>query len=438
VTTHRVVLWVRQEITARVLVRVRPVLCALAFVWRRILFRTTFVAITGSLGKTTAKDCVAACLAVRFRTACAPGSYNSDARLALNVLRVRPWHRYAVFEVSAGTPGGMAGRTPFIRPDIAIVLGVARTHTTAYPTLEAYAAEKARLIGALRPGGLAVLNADDARVAAMVPPTGCVVRRFGVREDSDVRGKVISARWPERLALRVSCAGETETVQTQLIGDHWMPVVLASLTVAYHAGVPLRDAATGLRQVPPVTGRLQPVRLPSGATVLRDDYHAAVDTLDAALRVLANAAAMRRILLVTDFSDFGRNRKHRLRYLARAAARSTDMVVLVGERAAYGGRRAVEAGMGPERVRAFRTLEETAGFLRSELGAGDLLLLKGRTSDHAARVFHALLGPIQCWKATCRRGILCDGCWELGARHADGRRAVLVLPRGVEDSQARH
>lgn len=425
---RRVRLWIRQEVVARVLARARRPLCALAFVWRRLLVRTTFVAITGSLGKTTAKDCVAACLAVRFPTVCAPGSYNSDARLALSVLGVRPWHRYAVFEVSAGTPGAMARRMAFVRPDVAVVLGVARTHTTRFATLEAYAREKARLVEALRPGGVAVLNADDARVAAMAPPAGCVARRFGVHADADTRGEIVGARWPERLALRVSCDGQTETVRTQLIGEHWAPVVLASLAVACHAGVPLREAATSLRQVPPIAGRLLPVRLPSGATVLRDDYHAAVDTLEAALRVLADAEAKRRILLVTDFSDFGRNRKQRLRWLGPAAARSADLAIFVGERAAYGGRRAVEAGMEPDRVRAFATLEETAGFLRSELGPGDLLLLKGRTSDHAARVFHALLGPIACWKTACRRGILCDGCWELGARIEDSRRAAIVAP----------
>ena len=421
-TAHRIGLWARREIVDRLLFHGRPVVCALAFVWRRLLFRTTFVAITGSLGKTTAKECVAACLATRFPTACARGDTNSDGWLALSVLRVRPWHRYAVLEVAAGMPGRMASRIPFVRPDIAVVLGVARTHTTAYPSLEACAAEKVRLVEALRPGGLAVLNADDARVAAMTPPAGCGVRRFGTRPDADVRGEAISARWPERFSLRVSCAGETETVQTQLVGEHWMPVALASLAVARHAGVPLREAAAALREVPPAMGRLQPVRLPGGATVLRDEYNAAIDTLDAALRVLEGAAATRRILLVTDFSDFGRNRKHRLRYLARAAARSADMAVFAGESAAYGGRQAVEAGMAPDRVHDFRTLEETARFLRSELERGDLLLLKGRTTDHATRVFHALLGPIQCWKTACGRRIPCDACWELGARPAAGSR----------------
>jgi UDP-N-acetylmuramoyl-tripeptide--D-alanyl-D-alanine ligase len=420
VTAHRIGLWTRREIVDRLLFHGRPVVCALAFVWRRLLFRTTFVAITGSLGKTTAKECVAACLTTRFPTACARGDTNADGWLALSVLRVRPWHRYAVVEVAAGAPGRMTSRLPFIKPDIAVVLGVARTHTLAYSTLDACAAEKARLVGALRPGGVAVLNADDPRVAAMTPPAGCVVRRFGTCAEADVRGEVVSAGWPERLSLRVDSAGQTETVQTQLVGEHWMPVVLASLAVGCHAGLTLREAAAALREVPPLTGRLQPVRVPSGATILRDDYNAPIDTLDADFRLLEKASAARRILLVTDFSDSGQHRRDRLRYLARAAARSADVAIFVGERADYGSRQAVEAGMRPERVHQFRALEETVRFLRSELGADDLLLLKGRTADHATRVFHALLGPIRCWKTTCRRRVSCDLCWELGDRPAAG------------------
>ena len=431
-TRDRLRLWVRQEVVSRVFVPARPILCALAFVWRRLLFRTTFVAITGSLGKTTTKECVAACLATRYRVASPRGNQNSDAQLALAVLRVRPWHRYAVLEVAAGRPGRMARRIPFVRPDISVVLCVARTHTVAYPSLEACAAEKALLVGALRPGGLALLNADDARVTAMAAPAGSTVRRFGARADADVRGEAISARWPERLSARVTVGGETQILQTQLVGAHWMPAVLAAVAVARHAGVSLEEAASALRRVEPAIGRLQPVTLPVGATVLRDDYNGTVDTLDPALRVLAEADVTRRVLLVSDFSDFGKNRIYRLRYLGRAAARSADLAIFVGESAAYGRRRAVEAGMPAERVRDFPTLEEAAEFLRTELGPGDLLLLKGRTTDHVTRVYHALIGTIECWKVACGRYTPCDRCWELGARPGSGYQVASMGPPRVK------
>ena len=425
-TARQVELWLRQEVVGRLFNRAAPVLWALAYVWRRLLRRTTFVAITGSLGKTTAKECVAAALAARFPTSRSRGNQNSGAWLALNVLRVRPWHRYAVLEVAAGVPGRMASAASLVRPDVAVVLSVARTHTSAYPSLAAHAAEKARLLEGLAAGGLAVLNADDEHVAAMRPPAGCAVTWFGAALTADVRGHAVVAAWPERLSVRAEADGGTVTARTQLVGGHWAPVVLAALAVARHAGVPWGVAADALRAVEPFAGRLQPVRLPGGATVLRDDYNAAVDTLDAALRVLADATGVRRILVVTDFSDFGKNRKHRLRHLAIRGAAAADVAVFVGERAAYGRRRAIEAGLSSGRVHDFPTIEAATGFLRGELRAGDLMLLKGRTTDHSTRIFHALLGPIRCWKPVCPRRILCDSCWELGAAHPAAAGAVLV------------
>ena len=418
--------WVRDAVVGRFLNRGPRLMWALAYAWRRILWRTTFVAVTGSLGKTTAKECMATCLRARFPTARSRGNQNSGAWLALNILRVRPWHRYAVLEVSAGVRGQIARAARLVRPDVAVVLSIARTHTNEYPSLAANAAEKAELLAALRPGGLAVLNADDPRVAAMRPPAGCDVIWFGTCARAGIRGRVIEQRWPARLSLQVERGSETATARTQLVGAHWTPAVLAALAVAGRAGVPLAAAAEALGRVSPFPGRFQPVRLPNGAVILRDDYNGAVDTLDAAVRVLAEAVAERRILLVSDVSDSGEHRPQRLRLLARVAAASAELALFVGEEAAYGRRRAIAAGLAPDRVHAFATLAAATEFLRGELRAGDLLLLKGRTSDHTARVFHALLGPIRCWKPTCPRRILCDDCWELGVGAASARGATLV------------
>jgi UDP-N-acetylmuramoyl-tripeptide--D-alanyl-D-alanine ligase len=178
----------------------------------------------------------------------------------------------------------------------------------------------------------------------------------------------------------------------------------------------LRDAARAASRVAPFPARLEPVPLPSGAVVLRDDYNASIDTLDAACQVLREAEARRRLLVVHDFSDFGKNRKHRLRHLAAEAASSAEIALFTGENAAYGRRRAIEAGMKAEDVHEFATLRQATDFLRAELRAGDLMLLKGRTTDHAARVLLGQLHEVRCWKVYCRKTMLCEHCWELRDR----------------------
>jgi UDP-N-acetylmuramoyl-tripeptide--D-alanyl-D-alanine ligase len=431
VNLRRLGLWAQETLFWRPVSRYRVLrypVAALAFAWRRLLFRTTFIAITGSLGKTTAKECLAAALGEHFRTIKSSGNRNAGLGLFVSVLRVRPWHRFAVLEVAGAVPDNMRRLAWVVRPDVAVILNVLRTHTTSFPTLDDHAEEKARLLDAVRGGGLALLNADDPRIAPMADRNGLRVRRFGTSPSFDVWADQVSGQWPERLVFRAHAGAESHAVVTQLVGTHWLAAVLAAVATARYCGVPLRGAAEAMRRVEPFPARLQPVQLPIGAIVLRDDYNAAIDTLDVACRVLEEARAGRRLFVVNDFSDFGRNRKNRLRYLAEKAARSAEVALFIGENAAYGQRRAIQAGMLPRDVHACPSFEAAARFLRTELRPGDLVLLKGRTTDHAARIFFAQLGDVGCWKVYCSKRTLCDNCWELGSRPEDATRAA---PPGV-------
>lgn len=415
-TRREMTLWLQERLFWRPFHTWRPLLyCvgAAAFLWRRLLFRTTFIAITGSLGKTTAKECLAAILATHAPTMKTGGNHNSGLGLCVSILRVRPWHRFAVLEVAGAAPDNMLRGSQLLRPDVAVILNVLRTHTTVFPTLEDHAAEKSRLLDNLRPGGTAIVNGEDPLVAAMANRPGLRVLRFGASPELDFSADGVSARWPARLAFRVHCEGESVDVQTRLVGRHWLNSALAALCTAHQCGVGLHQAAEALGHVEPFPARLQPVTLPMGAIVLRDDYNASIDTLETSCRVLEEAQAQRRLLVIHDFSDSGTNRKNRLRRLAAEAHRVAEVALFIGENAQYGRRRAIDAGMRPDDVHQFPSLKEAAVFLKKELRSGDLMLLKGRTTDHAARIFFAQLGEVGCWKDYCRKTMLCDNCWAL-------------------------
>jgi UDP-N-acetylmuramoyl-tripeptide--D-alanyl-D-alanine ligase len=200
------------------------------------------------------------------------------------------------------------------------------------------------------------------------------------------------------------------------VGKHWLPSVLAALSTAQRFGIELTVAAEKLAAAQPFPGRLQPVALPSGAVLLRDDYNGSIDTFEAGLKVLEEAKAARRWLVMTDLTDLDRqrHRPHRLRFLAGRASRAADAVVFIGESAEYGRRQAIRGGIPPAMVHGFQTLIDASKFLASVLGPGDLVLLKGRTTDHLARLYFSLLGPIQCREDRCTKRMLCDICWKLG------------------------
>lgn len=413
-TASRLEAWFREKVIGAVLRRSKPAVFALAFIWRRMLRRTTVIAITGSLGKTTTKECLAEVLGTQAPTFRSFRNQNAPVVVALNILRIRPWHRYAVIEAAGAAPGMMRKSARMLRPDVAIVLNVLRTHTTEFTGLDQHALEKAQLLAALRPGGLAIVNADDDFVSDMTVPPGCIVHRFGTDVKADFRVDDVTGAWPGTLEFTLHVDGTSERVETQLVGRQWLTCAAAVMTTAIALGLPADRAAVALRDARPFPARLQPVELPNGAIILRDDYNASIDTIEASLRVLEEATASRRLLVITDMSDFGRNRKQRLKYLAARAAEVADGVVFIGESADYGVRRAIDAGMSPDAAHAFPSLRPAAQFLRGELRAGDLVLLKGRTTDHAARVFFAQTQNVLCWKERCTKRMLCDTCWELG------------------------
>jgi UDP-N-acetylmuramoyl-tripeptide--D-alanyl-D-alanine ligase len=407
-------LWIRQVALAPVVRRLTPVLYWMAFLWRRLLFRTTFIAITGSMGKTTAKECLGRILSSAAPTFRSPRNAGGGTLVLLNILRVRPWHRYAVIEVAVAGPGKMQWPARLVRPDVAVVLNVMSSHITAYRDRDEIAREKAILLQHLRPGGVALLNRDDERAARMVAPAGCEVRYFGSTGDCDYQAEQPTAVWPQPLCFNLRTHSGQQAIRTQLVGIHWTQACLAAIAAADSAGVTPDRSAAILKNAPPFPGRLAPFRLPNGAIVLRDDYSGSIDGVEAALRVMDDAVAERRLFVMTDFSYFDGHRVKRLRYIANRAARGVDVLVLVGSKAEYGSRRAVEAGVKPENAHGFATLKQAAEFLRQELREGDLVLIKGRTTDHTTRLFMAQLGPVKCWEEYCPKRMLCDICWELG------------------------
>ena len=390
-----------------------------AFCWRRLMFQTRFIAITGSVGKTTTKELLAAILRHRSTAVLSTTrSANGVKDVARNILRVRPWHRFAVLEAGTDAPGWIRRSAWLIGPDLAIILSVARTHTNNFPSLEDTAKEKAALLSGLRRKGVAILNLDDAHVAAMAAKCPGRIVWFGESPEAEIRATQISGPWPERLLLSVSARGLTEQVQTQLVGTHWTSSVLAAISASLECGLTLYQSAASVSQVPPSLGRMEACVLPCGATILRDDLNGSLDTFLRAFETLKAARAKRKILVITTVSDSPEGWDRRTARIAEDAALVVDMLVLIGKRrdTKRAGKAALARGLAAEALREFEDLRDVSRFLQSTLQSGDLVLLRGRTTDHVTRIYHAQLQEVSCWKKHCSKTSLCDYCPELFAR----------------------
>jgi len=389
----------------------------LAYVWRRLLFGTTFVAVSGSVGKTTTKELVVHILGERFATAGTPGNWNHRRFVGIErtVLKVRPWHRFAIVEVGIERPGDMRSAAAFLKPDIAVMLNVKHCHTKEFRTLEAIAEEKSALLRNLRRNAIAVINQDDPLVAAMGASLECRVVRFGSDPEADFRVVDAQSRWPRRLALTFESNAVIHEVQTQLVGTHWTSSVMASLATAAACGMPIDLGAKAIGSKSPFWARMQPLTLePYGATVIRDEFNGSVDTFDAALKVLEEAAAPRKIAVFSYYSDSKKEFRRRANHIGRMAGRLADVAIFVGDYAERSVRAAIAEGLPADRTHGFFSTADAIVYLRSTLRAGDLVMIKGLTSHHLSRIYLGLLEPVACTRLVCAKQFLCDRCQELG------------------------
>lgn len=391
----------------------RRMLLSATWFWRRCMYRTTFIAVTGSVGKSTCTELIGAVLESRFTTVRTSGNRNFVRGVARTVLSIRPWHKYAVVEVGLDGPGQMESFARALRPDVVVWISVARTHTMNFRTLEVTAREKAKLVEGLRQGGLAVLNDDNSHIRAFDAPSSVRTIYYGSTERSVCSASAISSNWPARLSFRAVVDGEEIGITTKFVGEHWVPGILPALVIGRMAGISLEDAAHAIAECEPLPMRMSPVLLPNGATLFRDERNGSIDSLAPAMKALADATATRKMIVFTDVSDSPRNPRKRLRDVGRAAAEAADAAIFLGDHCEYAARAAIAAGMRSDQVWAYYNIEQAALRLKSELRSGDLVLLRGRKVDHMARLYLSLIQPVTCWKDRCRKRIDCEYCKEL-------------------------
>ena len=381
----------------------------LARSYRRALGRVVFIGVTGSCGKTTAKELIAAVLAGRDSGRKSGNQGNGPGAIAETILTVHPWHRFCVHELCGARPGALAPALELLRPQVGVVTNVGQDHYTMFRTLEATAAEKGTLVEVLPEHGTAILNADDPRVLAMRERTRAGVITYGLAEAATVRGSDLTSRWPDRLSLTVTHGEDRVRVRTRLLGEQWASSVLAALATGVSLGVPLEDAARSVERVEPVYGRMSPHATRDGVTFVLDSWKAPLWTVPAALRFLDEARARRKLVVIGMVSDSPVQSAHKYRTVARRALEVAEKAFFVGDFAHCALK--ARSHPGDDRILAFETVYELSRFLRDELARGDLVLVKGtQRVDHLERLVLERTDGLDCWRERCGRSTACAQC----------------------------
>lgn len=350
--------------------------------WRR-RHDVRVVGITGSIGKTTSKETVAAVLRQRYHTLKSEGNYNNEIGLPLTLLHLTSQHQHVVLEMGMYDLGEIAELAIIARPQVGVVTNVGPTHLERLGTIERIAQAKAELPRALpsaEEGGVAILNADDERALAMRDQTGARVFTYGLHPEADLRASSVDSEGLEGIRFRMHFGRESLHVQVPLLGRHSVHTALCGAAVGLVEGLDLGEVVAGLRDQS-VQLRLVAVPGPSGSIILDDTYNASPASCIAALNLLEELGrrrqAERKIAVLGDMYELGTYEQEGHRLVGRRARDAADLLVTVGRLGQIIGQEALLTGMDPGAVHMAETKEEAIGLLRNLLDDGDLTLIKG-------------------------------------------------------------
>lgn len=355
----------------------------------------TVLALTGSSGKTSTKDLLAQVLSDAAETIAPPGSFNNELGLPLTVLRCTEQTRFLVLEMGARGIGHIAYLCGIAAPDVGIALNVGSAHVGEFGDRDAIALAKSEIVQALSADGIAVLNADDPRVAAMADVTQARVVTFGESSGADVRMSALSLDERARASFTLSFAGEEAHVRLALSGEHMAANAAAAAAAAVSLGLPLAGVADSLSRAQPQSRWRMEVRdTPDGVTVINDAYNANPESVRAALKSLvAMATPGRTWAVLGEMLELGDESTEAHDSIGRLAVRlDVDKLIAVGEGARAIHLGAAHEGSWGEESAWVPDVDAAIEMLSAQLAPGDVVLVKASRAAGLEKVAQALLG----------------------------------------------
>lgn len=383
---------------------------------RFFLRRTRIVVVIGSLGKTTARRALSAALNCPDRNF----SYsNYGSSLSENLLRIRPGDAHGVLEVGIAGPGPMAGYAKLIEPDIVVVTSIKSDHNRSFPTLLDTRAEKVKMVSALPPSSLAILNGDDPHVRWMATQTAAKVITFGFNADNDFRAVNVQTMPDGTTHFEVEAGGKKFLVKSWLQGRHMIYPVLSAVIVAQIEKLEMSGVLARLEHLTPDTGRMEIIQLPGEIRILNDTKKASLESIHAALEAFARMPATRKIVILGKVEEPVGKVRDLNRDLGERLAKIANLIICIGgDDMASIRAAAVRAGMDSKVIHLNGSrIAGVAAFLRERLQPGDLVLVKGASVQKLQRIVLELMGkPIACNAKSCDVKVSsCDVCPLLNA-----------------------
>jgi UDP-N-acetylmuramoyl-tripeptide--D-alanyl-D-alanine ligase len=347
------------------------------------------IGVTGSAGKTTTKEAIAAVLAHRFRVLKSEGNLNNHFGLPLQLLKLEPEHQVAVIEMGMNHAGEIAALAKIAEPDWAVVSNVAPVHLENFPEgIAGIAKAKYELVEALPPDGIAILNADDEYVSSFARGMGDRAILYGMTKSAKVRAENAVEAGLDGVRFTVVVGKERAEVRLGLLGLHNVSNALAAIAVGFEGGMPLEEcaaAAVGLR----AGDRRGEVIRWRGATIINDCYNSNPKALHAMVEALLSVPAKRHVVVAGEMLELGPDAEV-LHTACGVRMAERGVAVLVGVRGHAKAMVAAAAASGKTEAVFVNSAEDAGAWMIENLREGDAVLVKASRGVKLERALAAL------------------------------------------------
>ncbi|MBS1152197.1 MAG: UDP-N-acetylmuramoylalanyl-D-glutamyl-2,6-diaminopimelate--D-alanyl-D-alanine ligase [Myxococcaceae bacterium] len=361
--------------------------------FHRTRFRKPVGAVTGSNGKTTTKEMIAAILATRGPALHTEGNLNNEIGVPMTLFNLEPRHVAAVIEMGMNHAGELARLAAIAQPDAGMITVIQRAHLEGLGSIEGVAAAKGELFAGLKPGATAVVNVDDPRIAeqALRLAPGVKTLTFGRAAGAQIQLTTVEMHGRDGLAIVITHEGKPWAIALNLIGDHNAMNATGAFAMAIALGFTPNECVRGLEAAQAHARRLQVVAGLNGVTVIDDCYNANPASMGAALDALSGLSVeSRAIAVLGDMLELGAGEAAEHSQLGVKASDQTSLLAFFGARmklAHHQAEKKLHAN-----ARHFLELEPLLAWLKAELHAGDVVLVKGSRGMKLERVVEALTG----------------------------------------------
>ena len=349
--------------------------------WYRARFRLPVIQVTGSVGKTTTKEMIAAVLGAKFRTLKTEGNFNNEIGTPLTLLRLTREHQAAVIETGMDRAGQIRYLGEMVKPDIAVITNVGDMHIEYLGSRENILKAKCEIFKNLKQDGLAVLNGDDELLNTVTPPQKML--RCGLSEHCGVRVSEVEDLGIDGVRCVVTTAKERYALMIPAPGRHMVYAAAMAAAIGEYLGETREEIERGVAAYEPSGSRMHVITLPENRRLLDDCYNAGPQSMAASLRVLG-ASGGKKAAVIGDMAELGELTERAHREIGELTKElGIDTVIAIGARAKY-------FTEGNPSAQWFGSVDEAMDAVKAAFTAGTAMLVKASHSMHFEKIVEEL------------------------------------------------